>query len=405
MALDGLFGTSLDDPRTLGLLNIAASLSSNRNPIAGLSQGLLGRQQIIQQAQESANQQKLKGLQLQQAQEQMAAQQRQRDFLANLQSPEQAASQAALAGGGGPTTANAANIQPVDPQQSQLFKAMQAGVIPYTDYLNATRKNDAPGKLASGEILYDPKTLKPLLTNPKEDSTPSAVKEYNFAVAQGYPGSFQQFQLEQKRAGATNVSVSTDKGFGEAFAKGAASYLSDSRDKANAAARTLTTLNRADEALNSGKVIVGPASGARTAIAQVGQLIGVGGKDNEEKLQNTRQLLQASASLAVDGAQALAGQGQITDKERDLVNRMAGGDLDRMTVPEIKTAVRIARQINSQTIQSHNQQLRNIDPKFAPYAPFYQVNAPQAPAPATGGFPGVDPSAIEAELRRRMGGQ
>jgi hypothetical protein len=42
----------------------------------------------------------------------------------------------------------------------------------------------------------------------KEPEMPSAVKEYQFAVSQGYKGSFNDFVLEQKRAGASNTSVS-----------------------------------------------------------------------------------------------------------------------------------------------------------------------------------------------------
>lgn len=377
MALDGLFGTSIDDPRTMGLLNIAANLSSNRNLVSGLSKGLLGRQQIIQGAQDAETMQKMKALQLQQAQEQMAAQQRQRDFLSSLTSPEQQAAQAALAGGGGPTVANAAKIQPVDPYTSNLFKAVQAGAVDYKDYLANMRKDNSPLKLAAGEALIDPKTLKPIYTNPKEDSTPSQVKEYQFAVSQGYPGTYQQFVLEQKRAGATNVSVSADKGFGEYFGKDAATYLATSRDKAQAASTTIGALDRVEQALNTGKIIIGPGSGARTTIAQIGETLGVAGKDNSEKLANTRQLLQGAAQLAVGGAQALAGQGQITEGERALVNKMASGDMDKMTAPEIRRALQISRQVNGQTIQQHQNMLKNVDPKLSQFVPFYQVNAPQ----------------------------
>lgn len=48
---------------------------------------------------------------------------------------------------------------------------------------------------------------------PKED-LPNAVQEYKFAVGQGYKGSFEQWDTARKKAGATNLSVSTgQKGF------------------------------------------------------------------------------------------------------------------------------------------------------------------------------------------------
>jgi len=45
------------------------------------------------------------------------------------------------------------------------------------------------------------------LTTPKAEATPSAIKEYQFAVGQGYQGSFQDFQLAQKAAVAPKVMV------------------------------------------------------------------------------------------------------------------------------------------------------------------------------------------------------
>ena len=45
------------------------------------------------------------------------------------------------------------------------------------------------------------------LTTPKAEAAPSSVKEYQFAVGQGYQGSFQDFQLAQKAAVAPKVTV------------------------------------------------------------------------------------------------------------------------------------------------------------------------------------------------------
>jgi hypothetical protein len=45
------------------------------------------------------------------------------------------------------------------------------------------------------------------LTTPKAEAAPSSVREYQFAVGQGYQGSFQDFQLAQKAAVAPKVTV------------------------------------------------------------------------------------------------------------------------------------------------------------------------------------------------------
>jgi hypothetical protein len=54
------------------------------------------------------------------------------------------------------------------------------------------------------------------LTATKPEAVPSAIKEYQFAVGQGYKGTFQEFQLAQKAAGAQKLTVdmtSGQKGF------------------------------------------------------------------------------------------------------------------------------------------------------------------------------------------------
>jgi hypothetical protein len=54
------------------------------------------------------------------------------------------------------------------------------------------------------------------LTTPKAEVVPSAIKEYQYAVGQGYKGTFQEFQLAQKAAGAQRLTVdmtSGQKGF------------------------------------------------------------------------------------------------------------------------------------------------------------------------------------------------
>ena len=45
------------------------------------------------------------------------------------------------------------------------------------------------------------------LTTPKAEAVPSAIKEYQFAVTQGYKGTFQDFQLALKSAGAQKLTV------------------------------------------------------------------------------------------------------------------------------------------------------------------------------------------------------
>jgi hypothetical protein len=71
-----------------------------------------------------------------------------------------------------------------------------------------TEKSD-PIKLGKGERLIDPLTNKEIIgAAATQEDLPSSVQEYNFAKEQGFKGSFMDFELAKKRAGASNTTVS-----------------------------------------------------------------------------------------------------------------------------------------------------------------------------------------------------
>lgn len=133
--LDGVMGDSFDDPKTMGLLALAANLSSGQRFMPALSQGLLARQQIISSAAKEKQAQEMQGLLMQQ--HQMALQQAQQ-AAAKQQAmqaliPQFARSQAqnALIGGGGPTPANAARMDTASPSfDFEGYAKALAGVDP-----------------------------------------------------------------------------------------------------------------------------------------------------------------------------------------------------------------------------------------------------------------------------------
>ena len=214
--LDNLMGSSIDDPKTLGLLQLASSLSTGQKFVPALSQGLLGRQQIMQDAERQQALKQMQAMQMQQqqmamqqAQRQAAQQKAQDEFRRSIPSPQMLGIQGAMGANGGPTNAAAAAIPQVDPNAQMMHGALQAGLIDPLQYITSQRKDKTPIKLGAGEALLDPGTFKPIYTNQKEESAPSSVKEYQFAVQQGYPGSFEQFEMAKRRAGASSVSVNT----------------------------------------------------------------------------------------------------------------------------------------------------------------------------------------------------
>lgn len=425
----GLLGDNWDDPRTMATLQMAAGLLGGGNFGQAAGRGLSGYQQTMAAAQEQEQRKKelamreaqaaqmaqMHGLQLQQLQAQFKDQQlaksREEAFRGSIPSPLGSANTAAANTSGAPLgTLAAAAAQPrVDPQQQLLFEAMRQGQIKPMEYISATAKDDAPVKLGEGEQLFSGKAsgYKPLASGAKKED--DFMRNLRAAgVPEGSPQWNQillaKAQKDSSHAPATNVSVSMDKGFGEAFANDAAKSLGASRDIARSAASTIGTLDRIDNVLKTGKVATGPTQPFQLFGMQMGQLLGIGGKDAAETLGNTRQMIQSASALAADGAKALAGQGQISDGERRLILRAAGGDIDTMTPPEISALTGALRTVNISRIEKHQSQLKNVDPKFAPFVPFYSVPMPQSgdppkttpgqtPAiptrrwnPATGGF-------------------
>jgi hypothetical protein len=181
--LDGILGSSMDDPRTAATLQLAQGLLSAPKAMQGLSGGLLGYQQAMQQAKQQKAAEEMRAMQMQAQQMQiaqakrLAEQQKQQDaFRQSIPSPQMLGIQGAMGANGGPTNAAAAAIPQVEPNAQMMHGALQAGLIDPVAYINSQRKDNTPMKLGAGEALIDPKTFKPIYTNPKEDATDPFVR-------------------------------------------------------------------------------------------------------------------------------------------------------------------------------------------------------------------------------------
>lgn len=219
MALDALF----DDPRQQGLLALGLGLLNSRGTFGqGLGQAGQQAMGVMQQARE---QQRLRGMQdIQQQMAQMQLQNAQREAAKQTQLEAlrgqftRSPAQQALAGGGGPTAANAEKLASAQPSFDSAGFADAVGAVDPMMALQmraALQKDEAPVALAKGGKLVT-RAGKVLADNPDAPDLPSAVREYEYAKGQGYSGSFQQFQLEQKKAGASvsNTVVNTgQRGF------------------------------------------------------------------------------------------------------------------------------------------------------------------------------------------------
>lgn len=269
-------------------------------------------------------------------------------------------------------------------------------------YQQAIAKDDTPITLKDGDSLVDRKTLKPILTLPKTDAAPAAVKEYQFAVGQGYNGSFQQFQLEQKKAGASNVNNFIPK-MGESIAAQIGPMIKDTYGAANGAVSQIDAAGRIVKAIDSGQIIAGPMANGRLKVAQVGQLLGVTGKDEAETIARSRDVIRGLSEMTLQGRKQMTGQGAITESEGRLAEKAMSGDINDLTPAEIKQLARASARASKFVYDQHQQNLGNLrsDPNTAKLEPFYKT----PPLPSMDFMQEAAPQSIhdqaEAILRRK----
>jgi hypothetical protein len=220
-----------------------------------------------------------------------------------------------------------------------------------------------------------------------KDTTPAKVKEYEFAVGQGYKGGFTDFI----RSGtpSTNVSVALDKGVAAQIGP----MLKDAQIQAQGANSQIDAADRVIQAVDTNKVIAGPAASPQLKLAQIGSVLGVTGKDTAETIANTRQAIRGFAELTLQGRKSMRGEGAITESEGKLAERAFSGDIDSLTPAEIKQIANVSKRAAEFTLTEYNRKLKTLekDPATAQLVPFYEVNRmPAAPTaikrfnPATG---------------------
>jgi hypothetical protein len=211
---------------------------------------------------------------------------------------------------------------------------------------------------------------------PKEKATPAELQGYNFAVSQGYKGSFIDYQTALKKAGAGNTVLNVaNKTFGSEFAKGAGEAVNTAFTSAQGAVGTLGRIESLKPVLEGGKLFSGTLAGSQVAAARIADALNIGGKDNAERLQNTAVAMQQLAGLELNAAEAMKGQGAITENERNLIKRAAGGDLMNMTAKEVSSLLNSLEKTSKYKISIHESNLKRLkqNPELSSIAQYYEL--------------------------------
>lgn len=268
----------------------------------------------------------------------------------------------------------------------------ETGEMPTAETATALTMPGAPkrvvdfGKLQESLMLeaasQDP--LKFLELTAKSEKTPSAVQEYEYAVKNGFKGSFTDFIA--RKTPATNISVDTGKG----IAAQVGPMLKDAQIQAQGANIQIDAADRVIGAVDTNKIIAGPLATPQLRLAQIGQTLGVTGKDTAETIANTRQAIRGFAELTLQGRKSMRGEGAITESEGKLAERAFSGDIDSLTAQEIKQIANASKRVAEYSITEYNRKLDTLgkNPEMKDIVEFYKVTpiAPMARSSAVKKF-------------------
>jgi len=174
----------------------------------------------------------------------------------------------------------------------------------------------------------------------------------------------------------TNIDIGS-KEMEKEFAKGVVEDTRASFAQAKSAVNTIKTIERLKPIISAG-VYEGVLSSAPKAVDQIATALGVSGKDTKEKLQRTAVAMQGLASLELTAAEAMKGQGAITENERTLIARAAGGNLSTFTSGEVQALLDSLDKVARFKVQSHQQnfEIMNSDPIGKKYSKYYKLDIP-----------------------------
>lgn len=231
--LSNIIGTGVDDPRFAATTQLAQGLLSSPRLMQGLSAGLGGYQQAMAKARQQKMQEELRQMQLADARMKMEAaqreQQKEQGIEAAYRNAMRTPEQMAMAQNGGPTVAAAQaapGMQGGFDQNALMRGLSQADPMKAFQMMQPEKPNfvNVDGALVQTNAQGGPRSV---FERNKPAEMPTAVREYQFAQSQGYDGTFQQFQLDGKRAGATKVQVDAGQRFENEFSRNQGKFFSE----------------------------------------------------------------------------------------------------------------------------------------------------------------------------------
>jgi len=289
-----------------------------------------------------------------------------------------------------PTGGPAFNPTPQDRQSAALTLMGQVG-----DPADAAKMMVAqamtPEKyttVSPGSSIYRTGSSGPekVATAPDKPATaPSSVQAYEYAKGQGYTGTFEQWQLAQRKAGASRIDVNTAGETAYAKALGSKTAENDIAQykAAEKAPDNVAKLDNLIKQLRTSDAITGPGANVILNIKRAQQFF-MGEKNAGRQVSDT-QLLDAmlgSDVFPMIQELGIGARGMDTPAERDFLRKVFTGTIDVNKDTLIKMT-EIRRAVAARAAEKWNKRVRSgeLDRYFKQIgAPKQEIQIPEMPA-------------------------
>jgi hypothetical protein len=219
------------------------------------------------------------------------------------------------------------------------------------------------------------------------EATPAAVREYQVAKAEGYPGSFVDFQtqMNQSKRNLTNVSIDSkgETAFAQELGKLDAKKVTDAVDARQGAIGLIKAVNELDKLDNAGLVSGSFASG-RVGVANFLNTAGLASPEEAKKLANSQSYQKVAGDVILGNLGGKLGAG-VSEGDRKFVEGL---------VPQLETSPDARRQLiqymrnkgldvikESSRLESYARKNKGL----SGYEPEIPLKMPETPATPTGG--------------------
>jgi hypothetical protein len=175
------------------------------------------------------------------------------------------------------------------------------------------------------------------------------MKEYQFAVQQGFQGSLQDWILSQKRAGAnvstTTVNLPAENEFLKGVGKGASDQLNALQTSADSASKLLASTARLKGLVDSPGFISGTLGEPRLAVAKALGLPGA---------EATQTYFAGVGEQVAERIKAFGAGTGLSDADREFAKQIAAGSIE-LTPGAIKRIIKINEQSANAVIGLYNE--------------------------------------------------